>query len=172
MAASVAVVAKTTDLLVLQPTPLCNLDGRYCYLPDRASTKRMTLGTLERALRCISVAGQVGEYISIIWHAGEPLVVPKEWYAEAFSIVDSILPRSSPGRHHFQTNGTLIDEAWCDSIIEQGIRVGVSIDGPDVLHNLSYPKGPRHSSPGHVRCLRCPTECPMTLETSEARAYG
>jgi sulfatase maturation enzyme AslB (radical SAM superfamily) len=39
------------DLLVVQPTPFCNLDCSYCYLPDRANTRRMTLDTLEQVFR-------------------------------------------------------------------------------------------------------------------------
>ena len=35
------------DLLVIQPTPFCNLDCHYCYLPDRQSKKRISAATLE-----------------------------------------------------------------------------------------------------------------------------
>ena len=37
--------------------------------------------------------------------------------------------------HSFQTNGTLIDEAWCDFFAEEHVNVGVSIDGPKRLHD-------------------------------------
>ena len=38
-------------LLVLQPTPFCNIDCSYCYLSDRRSTARMSLETLALACR-------------------------------------------------------------------------------------------------------------------------
>jgi hypothetical protein len=34
-------------LLVLQPTPFCNIDCSYCYLPHRTSRARMSLATLD-----------------------------------------------------------------------------------------------------------------------------
>jgi uncharacterized protein len=37
--------------------------------------------------------------------------------------------------HSVQTNGMLIDEAWCDFFRDYNIRVGVSIDGPQWLQN-------------------------------------
>ena len=37
-------------LLVVQPTPYCNLDCDYCYLPDRADRTRLSLELLEAAV--------------------------------------------------------------------------------------------------------------------------
>jgi uncharacterized protein len=31
------------ELLVIQPTPFCNLNCSYCYLPDRQNTRKMSL---------------------------------------------------------------------------------------------------------------------------------
>jgi len=42
-------VNPSIEMLVLQSTPFCNLDCSYCYLPDRASTERMSEATLEQA---------------------------------------------------------------------------------------------------------------------------
>jgi uncharacterized protein len=37
--------------------------------------------------------------------------------------------------HQFQTNGTLITEAWCEFIREHQMLIGLSIDGPAELHD-------------------------------------
>jgi uncharacterized protein len=37
--------------------------------------------------------------------------------------------------HSFQTNGTLINPAWCAFFAEERVNVGVSIDGPKHLHD-------------------------------------
>ena len=37
-------------LLVLQPTPYCNLDCDYCYLPSRNDRSRLSLDILDAAL--------------------------------------------------------------------------------------------------------------------------
>jgi uncharacterized protein len=129
--------ATRLGLLVLQPTPFCNLDCRYCYLPDRANRARMTMATLAAAVEQVVEAGLFGEELSIVWHAGEPMVVPRAWYAEAIARVRDIVPSSTRVEHNFQTNATLVDRAWCDFIAAHGIRVGVSVDGPAFLHDAA-----------------------------------
>ena len=39
--------------------------------------------------------------------------------------------------HAFQTNGTLIDDAWCEFFAAEQVKVGVSIDGPQPLHDIN-----------------------------------
>ena len=39
----------TTQLLILQSTPFCNIDCDYCYLPGRSRTERMSMATLRLA---------------------------------------------------------------------------------------------------------------------------
>jgi uncharacterized protein len=144
--------ATRLGLLVLQPTPFCNLDCRYCYLPDRANRARMTMATLAAAVAQVVEAGLLGEEVSIVWHAGEPLVVPRAWYAEAFARVRDLVPTSTRVEHHVQINATLVDRAWCDFIVEHGIRVGVSVDGPALLHDAA-----RHTRRGegtHAQAMR------------------
>ena len=41
---------KQIGLLILQPSPFCNIDCDYCYLADRASTKKMSLEQSEVAV--------------------------------------------------------------------------------------------------------------------------
>ena len=124
-------------LLVLQPTPFCNLDCRYCYLPDRGNRARMSMATLEVALRRVAAAAVLDDAVSLVWHAGEPLVVPRAWYAEALALARSVLPAQVRIDHNIQTNATLIDDAWCRFFAESGVRVGVSLDGPAFLHDAA-----------------------------------
>ncbi len=124
-------------LLVLQPTPFCNIDCKYCYLPNRSDRSRMSFATLKTAMSRIVEADLLAESLSIVWHAGEPLVLPPAWYAEAFGTVAEAVPKNVSVEHHFQTNGLLVDDAWCDFLKRAGARVGVSIDGPEDLHDAS-----------------------------------
>jgi len=39
--------------------------------------------------------------------------------------------------HTIQTNGTLIDDAWCAFFAEERVNVGVSVDGPKRLHDIN-----------------------------------
>jgi len=123
------------ELLVLQPTPFCNLDCSYCYLPDRQSTRRMSLETLERTFAWVFSSGLVREPFTLLWHAGEPLVVPVSFYEDAIRLLDRHNRSGVTVYHSFQTNATLLDAEWCAFIRRHGIHLGVSVDGPAYLHD-------------------------------------
>jgi len=124
------------DLLVIQPTPFCNLDCTYCYLPDRQNTKRISAELLDRIFAWVFAGDVVQGPFTVVWHAGEPLVLPPRFYAEAFAIVARHNRANIPVAHSYQTNGTLIDQKWCDFIKQHDLRIGVSVDGPDFLNDL------------------------------------
>ncbi len=125
----------TIELLVLQPTPFCNIDCRYCYLPERSSRAVVAPETLSNLFSQVFTSGWVRECVSVVWHAGEPLVLPVEFYRNAFRTIRTLKPAELSVAHSFQTNGTLIDEPWCKFFTEEHVNIGVSIDGPQRLHD-------------------------------------
>ncbi len=124
-----------TELAVLQATPFCNINCRYCYLPHRLSTKRMDNQTLLRIFEALFSSSLPSDHISIVWHAGEPLVLPITFYEKAFQIAEQFNTRLLHVTHCFQTNGTLINQAWCDFIKSHNVRIGLSLDGPKHIHD-------------------------------------
>jgi uncharacterized protein len=122
-------------LLIVQGTPFCNINCSYCYLPDRRNRSRFNLDLLPQLLRNLSSSGLLRGDITWLWHAGEPLVLPAAYYQKAFSTIDNLTPTSCSFRHSFQTNGILIDQAFCDLIRPYAVHVGVSIDGPAFIHD-------------------------------------
>jgi uncharacterized protein len=133
--ASAADLAGPLELLVLQPTPFCNINCSYCYLPNRQSTRRMSAATLERAFEWVFASGLVRQPFTVLWHAGEPLVVPVAFYEEAIRLLGRHNPTGLTVHHSFQTNATLLNEEWCDFIRRHNIFLGVSVDGPAFLHD-------------------------------------
>jgi uncharacterized protein len=123
--------------VVLQPTPFCNIKCRYCYLPERDSTASMSLETVIATFKKIFSSGWASPYLTVIWHAGEPLVMPVSYYQAAFEAIEEIRPASVHVRHSIQTNGILLNKAWCELIRKWQIGVGVSIDGPRHLHDAN-----------------------------------
>ncbi len=128
-------IAGPLELLVLQPTPFCNLDCSYCYLPNRDSKRRMSDATLNRVFQFVFSSGIVEQGFTVVWHAGEPTVVPISYYERAIEIAAAHNPGGLQVRHSFQTNGVLIDDAWCDFFKEHHVNVGVSVDGPAFIHD-------------------------------------
>ena len=123
------------DLLVIQPTPFCNIDCSYCYLPDRQSKKQITRDVLEAIFERAFASGLVEHPFTVVWHAGEPCVLPPRFYKEAIAILERHNTLGVRVDHSFQTNGTLIDAEWCAFIKSHNVRIGVSVDGPAFLHD-------------------------------------
>jgi uncharacterized protein len=146
------VPASSTRLLILQPTPFCNLDCDYCYLPDRDNPSRMALNTVRQAAQRLLDDGLAGEQLTVVWHAGEPLAMPIDFYRQAFDIIEQVLGGTSRVTHALQTNATLIDADWCRLFQQHAVRVGVSVDGPAELHDQH-----RHTRSGkgsHARVMQ------------------
>ena len=121
--------------VVLQPTPFCNIQCKYCYLPQRDDTSVMDLQTVIASFQRVFDSPFAGSHITVIWHAGEPLVLPVSYYESAFQAIERIRPSDVSIQHSFQTNGTLLTKAWCDLFRRWRVGVGVSIDGPRDLHD-------------------------------------
>ena len=128
-------VVPTIQLLVVQPTPFCNIDCKYCYLPNRTSKAVVSTETLHNLFSQVFASGWFGDGLSVVWHAGEPMVLPIAFYREAVALVEALRPPQLQLVHSFQTNGTLIDDAWCEFFAEAKINLGVSIDGPRHFHD-------------------------------------
>jgi uncharacterized protein len=123
------------ELLVVQPTPFCNIDCSYCYLPDRRNTRKITAEILEQIFAWTFRSGLVREPFTLLWHAGEPTVLPASFYEQATVLLERHNDSGFEVTQSFQTNATLIDDAWCDFIKRRNVHVGVSVDGPAFLHD-------------------------------------
>jgi uncharacterized protein len=127
--------APQIGMVVIQPTGFCNIDCSYCYLPDRNDKHVIALPTVERLFGEVFASGWSAPEITVVWHAGEPLVAPLSFYREAFAAIERLRPTGLRVKHSFQTNGTLIDDDWCSFFLQWHTGVGVSIDGPRELHD-------------------------------------
>jgi uncharacterized protein len=127
--------AAAIETVVVQPTPFCNISCSYCYLPQRDVKTVMQQSTIATLFSKIFASGWTGPGITVIWHAGEPLVVPISFYQSAFAAIEEMRPRTLELRHSIQTNGMLLTPAWCDLFKQWKVGVGVSIDGPKHLHD-------------------------------------
>jgi len=104
----------TISVVVVQPTPFCNINCNYCYLPDRKNKATMSQEVLQALFEKVFASGWACNQLTVIWHAGEPLVMPVSYYEEAFNLIESLRPQDIQVRHSFQTNGTLLSRSWCD----------------------------------------------------------
>jgi uncharacterized protein len=120
-------------LIVLQPTPYCNIACDYCYLANRNDKRVMSLEVVAAVARHVLAALPRDAEATLVWHAGEPLAVPIAWYEQAYSILGAAAPPRL--QYAIQTNGIAIDKRWIAFFRRTSTSVGVSIDGPARFHD-------------------------------------
>lgn len=118
----------------------CNLACTYCYylakdkLLGREGPRQIPEELLERFI-VEYVAAQDAEEVVFTWHGGEPTLAGLPFFRRVIELQRKHTP---PGRHlvnDIQTNGTLLDDGWCDFLAENRFLVGLSLDGPRELHD-------------------------------------
>ena len=127
------------SLVVIQGTSLCNLNCDYCYLPGRQVNNQISLDLIEPIFKQIFTSALLERRFTICWHAGEPLTLPLSFYQAAFDRIGEVSEqyndRNIEYTYSIQTNGTLITQKWCDFIKANKLWLGVSIDGPEFIHD-------------------------------------
>jgi uncharacterized protein len=115
----------------------------------------MPMEVVSATIKKIFAADLVVGSLTIVWHAGEPLAVPVSYYEEAFAEIRREAPAGAEIRHCMQSNGTLLNEIWCDFIKAHDVSIGLSIDGPAQIHDAHRKtRSGRGSHESAIRGLR------------------
>lgn len=118
----------------------CNLDCSYCFYLEKerlypeTRAWRMSPEVLETFVRDY-IAAQPGDTVSFAWQGGEPTLAGLEF----FERVVALQRKHAGGRrieNALQTNGTLLDDAWGEFLARERFLVGISVDGPEALHDV------------------------------------
>ena len=116
----------------------CNLDCDYCYYLEKENlftTKNQVMSEtlLERFIQQY-IESQTTPHVMFTWHGGETLMRPLSFYKKAVELQK----KHAGGRqidNSIQTNGTLLNDSWCEFFKENNFLVGISIDGPKEFHD-------------------------------------
>jgi uncharacterized protein len=126
-------------LLTKPVGPICNLDCKYCFYLEKEklypgeNSWRMSDEVLEEYIRQY-IHSQPSPEINFGWQGGEPTLLGVEFFRKAVALQE----RFADGKTIFnaiQTNGTLLDDEWCEFLAANKFLVGLSIDGPAELHD-------------------------------------
>jgi uncharacterized protein len=147
------------DLLVVQPTTFCNIDCKYCYLPDRNNSKKISVETVLLTINKLYSEKLIGDELSIVWHSGEPLALNIQYFIEILEAVSkTVTELGIKLQHSVQTNGMLINDDWCELFKKYDFSIGISIDGPSFLHDINRVtrkgKGTHASTMGGIMFLQ------------------
>ncbi len=119
--------------------PLCNLDCKYCFylekenLYPQTSDWRMPDDVLESYIRQY-IEAQNAEVISFAWQGGEPTLLGVDYFRKVVEL-EKRYANGKRIKNAFQTNGILLDDRWGEFLAENRFLVGLSIDGPEELHD-------------------------------------
>ena len=131
--------SRTYAMMIKPVSSACNLHCTYCYYAGKKNLLNiqpsiMPLEVLEEFTRQnISMHGR-NAVIEFAWHGGEPLLAGVNFFREAVKLQN----KYGDGRkilNTLQTNGTLLNEEFCEFFSKKNFLLGVSIDGPKNFHN-------------------------------------
>ena len=131
---------------------ICNLDCHYCYylkkehLYPKGESFRMSDDILEEYIVQHIDASPSSE-IRFSWHGGEPTVLGLDYFRKIIALQNKHQPSNQRIANGMQTNGILLDEEWCSFLAAEGFAVGLSLDGPQEMHDryrVTKDKKPTH----------------------------
>ena len=142
--------AQGVHLMAKPIGPLCNLDCGYCFYLEKEQLypprEKFRMGDdVLRAYVAGYIAAQPTPEVEFTWQGGEPMLMGLEFFQRAVAYQQQ-LAGGKTIRNTLQTNGTLLDDAWCRFLAAHDFTVGISLDGPRELHELHRPDKQGRSS--------------------------
>jgi len=118
----------------------CNLDCAYCYYTSKPKdlypdTKKFQMSDEVLAAYTRQYLAAQPIHCEFGWQGGEPTLAGLDFFRKAVDLQKQYASDGQKVTNALQTNGTLIDENWCEFLAAEGFLVGISIDGPAQLHD-------------------------------------
>ncbi len=120
---------------------ICNIDCTYCYylhkqeLLGSESKFQISDEILETHIRQY-IEGQDREEVVFSWQGGEPTLLGLEFFRKVVELEQKYKKQGQRIENDLQTNGTLLNDDWGAFLKEHKFLVGLSLDGPEELHDV------------------------------------
>lgn len=130
---------------IIKVSSECNLACSYCYYspchPRDGHGSMMGREVLRRSVS--QLMALCPHEVEFIWHGGEPLLAGKRLLRDALSLQRQLRGKGQRVLNRLQTNATLLDQSWLNLLTRHGFHLGISLDGPQGLHDhhRAYPSG-------------------------------
>src|SRR3954447_26265083 len=140
MLTSTVPVGRITSLLIKPASAVCNLDCAYCFYLDRDADPYKALP--QRSMSEDTLEKLIDGYLfysyprsSFAFQGGEPTLAGPAFFERVVELQQRY-GRSGQGvSNALQTNGILLDERWCALFREYNWLIGLSLDGPEQVHD-------------------------------------
>lgn len=140
VASTVGSTPRIQSLLIKPASAVCNIDCSYCFYLDRDADpyktlpgRRMTLDTLERLVDTYLFYSYPDS--TFAFQGGEPTLAGLAFFEKLVEFQKRHGRNGQVVSNSIQTNGLLMDDAWCALFKEYRWLVGVSMDGPEEMHD-------------------------------------
>ena len=100
----------------------------------QGSQFRMSAALLEIFIKQYIESQKLSD-ITFSWQGGEPTLMGLDFFKQVISLQQKYAIPGTRILNTLQTNGTLLDESWCRFFKQYGFLIGISIDGPEELHD-------------------------------------
>ena len=137
-------ISREFQIFVKPVGALCNLRCNYCYylckkdLYPEKGFPGMSDELLEKYI-IQHIEATTDDVIMFSWHGGEPTLAGLDFFRKAVAIQKKHNPGGRKIINGIQTNGTILDKSWCSYLSEENFLVGISLDGPEEIHNSNRP---------------------------------
>ena len=127
--------------VLIKPTgAICNLDCKYCFFLSKemlypGSRFQMAEGLLETYLKQLLESHRAPQ-VDVAWQGGEPTLMGLDFFKRSVEFVNKLKRPGQQIQYTIQTNGTLLNDEWCAFFKENNFLVGLSVDGPKILHDI------------------------------------
>lgn len=138
----------------------CNLNCTYCFFLSKEALypnekSRMSEATLEAYIKQLLAAHRTPE-VTVAWQGGEPTLMGLDFFKRSVEYVQKHRRPDQKIEYSFQTNGVLLDDDWCEFLKANHFLVGISIDGPEDIHDAyRVDRGGKGTFKQVVRGLAC-----------------
>lgn len=119
--------------------PICNLDCKYCFYLEKEKlfpsneNFKMKDEVLEEYIRQY-IEGQRVPEISFAWQGGEPTLLGVNYFRRIVELQQKYA-NGKVIHNALQTNGTMLNDEWCEFFVKHHFLIGLSLDGPARLHD-------------------------------------
>lgn len=128
-------------MLIKPASAACNLACKYCFYHDVAQHRKvanygmMRKEVMEAIIKRSLAAFEAEVTLTYAFQGGEPTLAGLAFFEEFVRCVEKYRKDYEHVRYCLQTNGILLDHKWCQFLKANNFLVGLSLDGPEGIHD-------------------------------------